>query len=113
MVKAAEEGDADAREELQLDQLGAIETLVDALEDEGERKLIMIRIMLAHAHGMYIDDATSNLKPPGSGSGMSLKGAEAEGAFSDEWQALTLLENLHRQLKEDHEKAGGEVLGLR
>ena len=108
LVEAAEEGDADAREELQLDQLGAIETLVDALEDEGERKLIMIGIMLAHAHGMYIDDATSNLKPPGSGA--SLKGAEAEGVFSFEFQELTLLENLHRQLKEDHEKAGGEVL---
>ena len=112
LVEAAKEGDADAREELQLDQLGAIETLIDALEDEGERKLIMIGIMLAHAHGMYIDDSTSNLKPPGSGA--SLKGAEAEGVFIPlennyfEFQALTLLENLHRQLKEDNEK-GGEV----
>ena len=37
LAEAAEEGDEEALEELQLNQLGAIETLVDALEDEDMR----------------------------------------------------------------------------
>ena len=46
MIEAAEEGNGDAIEELQLDQLGAIETLVDAFEDEHKRKMILLGLML-------------------------------------------------------------------
>ncbi len=101
LVEAAEEGDADAREELQLDQLGAIERLVDAIENEDERQLIIFGMMLGFVPG------TCHSCPPNT-EGEQLVQAKAAKVNYDLKLPTQLmdetLDNLHTQLSEELER---------
>ena len=78
LAEAAGEGDEEALEELQLDQLAAIETLVDALEDDDMRQLILIGMYLGPIGHDGLVEGGTGLKSAKRGKGSSLQQAGGE-----------------------------------
>ena len=85
---------ADAIEELQLDQLGAIETLVDALGDQHERQFIIMGMILRchHDPGQFFRDDADGSKRFGIAVPETVD------------VAPSVIYNLHTQLSEELER---------
>ena len=66
LIKSAEEGDADAIEELRTNDTEAIKAMIEALEDDESRELITLGMMLnSYTLGPLDDDDRASFDPNG------------------------------------------------
>ena len=68
LAEAAGEGDEEALEELRAEHVEAIESMIEALEDEDARQMIGLGIMLAQS--LYIDDVPGKSYNPCKGASL-------------------------------------------